>query len=185
MADRKAQYATQLKNILESSGKTVPQFVSAVKRAGLEKHGQIVAYFKSDLGLTHGNANLMAHIVRDELAGGAASTDDLLGAQYAGGKAHLRPIYETIAKIAVSQGKDVETVVQKTGVTFRRKRNFLVVKAASAKRIELGLNLDETPPGERCVPAKGMCTHKASIHTAKEVDREVRAWILAAYQRAG
>ncbi len=177
--------ATQLANIIKATGLTLAKFTAAVKKSGLAKHGQIVAFLKSDHGLTHGNANLIAHKVREALAGGPAAGGDLLAAQYSGKKAALRPIYDKVEKIALALGKDVQKVIQKTGVAFRRKKNFLVVHAASAKRVQLGLNLDETPEGERCVPTKGMCNHKASLFEVKDVDKAVKAWIKAAYQRAG
>jgi predicted transport protein len=82
-------------------------------------------------------------------------------------------------------GPDAQEVVQKTAVAFRRKKNFLVVTAPSAKRVELGLNLDATPPGDRVVAAKGMCTHKVVVTALEEVDADLEGWIRAAYERAG
>ena len=41
-------------------------------------------------------------------AGSAASTDDLVAAQYSGAKAELRPIYDALIKAVGALGKDVE-----------------------------------------------------------------------------
>jgi hypothetical protein len=78
---------TQLRNIEESSGKKLDEFVELVRAAAVEKHGQIVSYLKDEHGLTHGNANLIALLVRDELAGGAPAPVDQLSAQYSGANA--------------------------------------------------------------------------------------------------
>ncbi len=185
MADPKAQTATQLRNIQKSTGMTVADFTAAVRAAGLDKHGKIVAFLKSTHGLTHGNANLIAHTVRERLAGGPAPAEELLDAQYKGAKAALRPIYHELAAIAEGLGDDVSKVIQKTGVSFRRKKQFALVQAPSSKRVQLGLNLDDTPDDERIVAAKGMCTHKVVITSSAAIDDDIAAWIRAAYDRAG
>ncbi len=184
MSDPKQQAATQLRNIEEATGKSVVDFAALVDAAGIEKHGQIVAFLKRDHGLTHGNANLMAHSIRERAAGGPATADELLEAQYAKGKAALRPIYERLAEIALGCGDDVEMVVQKTGVSFRRKKQFALVQAPSSKRIQLGLNLPSDPAGDRVTAASGMCSHRADITTLDAVDGEVAAWLQAAYDGA-
>lgn len=185
MADPKAQAEQQLQNILATTGRTVPQFVAEVKAAGLDKHGQMVKHFKATHGLGHGNANLLAHVVRERLAGGPAAPQDLLDAQYARGKAALRPVYERLLAVVEDLGDDVEVVVQKTAVSFRRSRQFARVRAASSKRVELGLNLDESPDPERIVAASGMCSHKTDLRGVEDVDAVVIAALEAAWRRAG
>ena len=114
MPDPKAQIATQLRNIEESTGQTVADFAEIVSKAGLEKHGQIVSFLKSHQGLTYGNANLITHMVREAQAGGPVPPRDLLAAQYAVAKNGLLPIHTRLVSIAEEFGDDVETVVQKT-----------------------------------------------------------------------
>jgi predicted transport protein len=185
MPDPKEQMEAQLRNIEQASGKTVADFTAIVRSAGLEKHGQIVALLKSDHGLTHGNANLIAHLVRESIAGGPLSAPELLAAQYAGAKEALLPIYVELASIAEGMGDDVTKVVQKTGVSFRRKKQFALVQAPSSKRIQLGLNLDDDPPDDRVVVMGGMCTHKMNITEIDAIDEAVMTWIRQAYERAG
>lgn len=185
MPDPKEQRATQLRNIHEATGKSVADFAELVAAAGLEKHGRIVSFLEAEHDLTHGNANLIAHTVRERAAGGPASEEDLLDAQYARGKAALRPIYERLAELASGCGDDVDTIVQKTGVSFRRKKQFALVQVPSAKRVQLGLNLAATPAGDRIAEAGGMCTHRADITELDHVDDEVAAWLHAAYDEAG
>ena len=163
----------------------VADFARKVDEAGLEKHGQIVSFLKTDLGLTHGNANLIAHLVREARAGGPAAEEDLLAAQYSGGKAHLKDIFEKLSTIALGLGDDVERVVLKTGVSFRRRKQFALVEAPSSKRIQLGLNLDGTPDDPRVEEAGGMCTHRMDITDVSEVDASVASVLEQAYRRAG
>lgn len=185
MADLDQQVANQLANIEARTGRTVLDFAAELKKVGFEKHGQMVKYLKTTHQLGHGDANLITHKVREAWAGGPAADGDLLADQYAGGKAHLLPAYHALRKVVDELGGDVQIVIQKTAVSFRRKKQFALARAASSKRIELGLNLDETPAGGRVKEAKGMCTHKADITGVDDVDEEVRGWLQAAYERAG
>ena len=177
--------ATQLRNIEEASGMKLAGFTKAVKASGHQKHGQIVAFLKTQHKSTHGNANLIAHLVREQLAGGPVDAGELLAAQYKGAKAALRPIYDELTAIAESLGGDVQKVVQKTGVSFRRAKQFALIQAPSAKRIQLGLNFKKAPKDKRVVETKGMCTHKVDIAGAGDVDDIVASWIRAAYEQAG
>jgi hypothetical protein len=180
-----SQRQTQLDNIQAASGISVAEFGQAVQRAELERHGEIVAFLKREYGLTHGNANLIAHVVREELAGGPAAPGDLLEAQYAGAKSGLRPIYDALLATAEGLGADVDVVVQKTGGSFRRRKQFAVVQAGSAKRVQVGLNLPATPSDQRVKAVSGMCSHRVDLTALEDLDDAVRGWISEAYVAAG
>ena len=184
--DPKAQAEAQLRRIEESLGRTAADVADEIGRQGLERHSEVVAYLKTTHGLTHGNANLLAQVVRERLAGGPMTPDDQLAAQYTGSKAALLPTYHALSsEVAESVGADVMKVVQKTGVSFRRKKQFALIQAPSAKRIRLGLNLGTTPEDPRVVETSGMCTHGVDIASPDEVDADVAAWLQASYDRAG
>lgn len=185
MSDPDAATATQLRNITSQTGMSLDAFAAAIASRGTLAHGQIIALLKSEYGLTHGNANLIAHKVREVLAGGPTPADDLLEAQYRGAKAALRPIYERLVGIAADLGPDVAIVIQKTGVSLRRRRQFAVVQAPSAQRIQLGLNLSATPDDPRVVETSGMCSHRLDLHSVEGVDGDVVRWLSQAYERAG
>lgn len=185
MTDPAAATETQLRNITAATGRTVDDFATALAPYGPLPHGKLVAVLKSDFGLTHGNANLIATKVRERAAGGPAAGDDLLAAQYAGAKAGLRPIHDRLVAMARGFGPDVSVVAQKTAVSLRRKKQFGVIQAASAKRVQLGLNLSVTPVDPRIVPTSGMCSHRVDLASAEAVDADVVAWLRAAYDEAG
>ena len=183
--DPKAQAEAQLRRIEEALGKTAADVTEEVRRSGIERHSEVVAYLKATHGLTHGNANLLAQVVRERLAGGPKTPEDQLAAQYSGLKAALLPTYHALSAVAESVGPDVMKVVQKTGVSFRRKKQFALIQAPSAKRVRLGLNLGATPDDPRIVATSGMCTHGVDIAVPDEVDADVAAWVQASYDRAG
>ena len=186
MPDPAAATATQLRNIEAATGMSVPAFAAVVAERGIDGHARIVAFLKAEYGLSHGNANAVALRVRELAAGGPATPDALLDAQYADGKAALRPVYERLAATAADLGPDVQVLVQKTGVAFRRTRQFAVVQAASAKRVALGLNLADAPGDPRVVATPGaMCAFRVDLADVDAVDGAVEAWLREAYERAG
>lgn len=184
MADPEAATANQLRNIEESTGRTVAKWSAVNSDAGITRHSEIVAYLKATHGLTHGNANLLARKAREQTEGGPAGEEDLLDAQYSGAKRELRPIYEAVVAAAQELGDDVTVVVQKTGVSLRRRKQFGLVQAPSTKRIELGLNLADSEPTDRLQTSNGMCTHRVNLTSPSDVDKEVITWLTAAYSRA-
>jgi hypothetical protein len=185
MTDPAAATETQLRNITAATGKTVDDFAAALAPYGPLPHGKLVAVLKSDFGLTHGNANLIATKVRERAAGGPTPEGDLLGAQYAGAKAGLRPIHDRLVAAARGFGPDVSVVAQKTAVSLRRKKQFGVIQAASAKRVQLGLNLAATPSDPRITETTGMCSHRVDLTSPEAVDATVLTWLRTAYDEAG
>lgn len=185
MADPKAQAETQLRNIEESTGMRLTDFAASIASSRLEKHAEIVGHLKSEFDLGHGNANLIATRVREMRAGGPASDDELLDGQYGGGKTPLRPIMEAVVAAACGFGEDVDVVVQKTGVSLRRTRQFALVQAPSSKRVQLGLNLETTPGSDRIRETTGMCSHRVDLTSIDGVDEELVGWMRQAYEQRG
>jgi hypothetical protein len=186
MPDPSAATETQLRNIEASTGMSMAAFAAAATDRGIEGHAKLLAFFKTECGLSHGNANAVALRVRELAAGGPAGADTLLDAQYAGGKAALRPVYDQLVELARGLGPDVEILVQKTGVAFRRRKQFGLVQAASAKRVALGLNLDAAPEDPRAIPTPtAMCGYRVDLEAPDAVDGDVAGWLREAYERAG
>ena len=170
--------AKQLANIEAATGLSLASFVDRIRTAELEKHGEIVKFLKQDLGLTHGNANLIAAKSREILAGGPASEAELLDGQFKGAKANMRELFDALEQMV---GEFDARVVQKTGVSYRTTRKqFALVKVASGKRIELGLNLPSTPDDARVSEVGGMCSHRVNLASSADIDATLSSWIDAA-----
>ena len=90
--DVDAATQTMIDNVPAKTGRTLDEWFVVVDAAGYEKHGQILSHLKSEYGVSHGFANLIA--ARSLSRGQAPTTDDLVEAQYAGRKAPLRPLYD-------------------------------------------------------------------------------------------
>jgi hypothetical protein len=182
MPDLDAATQTQISNLEASSGRSMDEWVALVGSSGLEKHGQIVAWLKSEHGLGHGNANLVALTA---LRGPAAPTGDaLVDTIYSGPKAALRPFHDRVIALAQGFGSDVELAPKQAYVSLRRNKQFGTVGPASGGRLEIGFNLPGQEPAGRLEATTGMCTHRVRLSDPAELDDEVAGWLRQAYDRA-
>lgn len=53
--------ATQLGNIEKRTGKTVDELIRVVRTSRLSKHGELRNFLQRELGIGHGDANLLVH----------------------------------------------------------------------------------------------------------------------------
>ena len=178
---------TMINNMPEKTGKSLDQWLKIVGRKKFEKHGEIVRYLKSDFGIGHGFANLIAHRHRDAGPIGAGGESDLVAAQYGGAKAGLKPVYDALIGIAENLGEDVEVSPKKTYVSLRRSKQFALVQPSTKDRVDVGINLKGVEPGGR-LEASGsfnaMVTHRVRITDGKQVDAELERWLKKAYNAA-
>ncbi len=184
-------YETQLKNIQTRSGKTLDQLNAIIRKSSLTKHGEIQNMLKRDVGLGHGDANTLVHFyLKSDGARAAetkgATTDTVLDEIYSGAKAELRPIHDKVMTTIHKFG-EFETAPKKGYVSLRRKKQFAMVGPASKMRVEVGLNMKDVKGPERLVaqPPGGMSQYKVYLTAAKDVDKELMAWIKHAYDNAG
>ena len=184
----KIDEATQnmIRNLEEKTGKSFAEWQQIARGSKLSKHGEIVKFLKTDHGLTHGYANLVAH----EALQSAAShfgEDDLVAAQYAGAKAALRPIYDALAAAISQFGDDVELAPKKAYVSLRRRKQFGCLQPSTATRFDVGINLKGVAPAGR-LEASGsfnaMVSHRVRVSDVKEVDAELIGWLRQAYDQA-
>ncbi len=174
-------------NITEKTGKSVDQWVEAVKGSGLEKHGQIVKWLKTDHDFTHGYANLVAHRALQS-SHVEADDADLVAAQYAGAKADLKPIYDKVIGIVKGFGGGLELAPKKTYVSLRHKKQFALVQPSTKTRVDLGINLKGKDPEGR-LEASGsfnaMVSHRVRLESPDQVDAAVAGWLREAFDAAG
>jgi hypothetical protein len=191
MADLDKATAAQLANIEKKTGKTIAQLTAAIKKSGKAKHGEIRAWLMETHGIGHGDANLLAHTALNSDGASAAkasgaTTDDLLGEIYAGKKAHLRAIHDTLMQ-AIGRFGDFEIAPKKGYVSLRRKKQFAMLGPKTNDRFELGLNLKDAVNDTRVkpVPPGGMCQYIVPLTAAGEIDAKIIGYVKKAYDAAG
>ena len=174
---------TMINNMPEKTGKSLDEWKLILKKKAFAKHGEAMKFLKGEHGVTHGFANTIIQLSKDN----NESTEDLVTSQYKG-KETLFPIYESIIKAVNSFGDDVVVTPKKTSVSVIRKRQFVLIKPATKTRIDLGLKLTDVPTTERLQnsgPFGTMCTHRVQITSIDQVDNELMEWMKEAYERAG
>jgi len=181
------QIATKEANILTKTGHPVSHWVKLARAQKLEKHGLIIKFLKSEHGITHGYANLIAHEALQSAAGHQAE-DDLVAAQYAGDKSALKPIYDRLAQAIGKFGSDVEIAPKKTYVSLRRKKQFALIQPTTKTRLDVGINLKGKAPAGR-LEASGsfnaMVSHRVKLESVADANAELIGWLKEAYKAAG
>ncbi len=178
--------AAMVANFAEKTGKPLDAWVKLARASGLARHGEIVKMLKTDHGMGHGFANLVA---ARTLAGDAPppSGDALLDAQYAGGKSALRPIYDALIAAVQAFGNDVEASPKKAYVSLRRSKQFALIQPSTATRVDVGINLKDVAPTAR-LEASGsfnaMVSHRVRIEAVAQVDKQLVGWLRQAYESA-
>lgn len=169
-------------NLSANTGKTLEEWFVVLDATGLDKHTALMNHLKQEHGVSHGFANGIVLQYRNR--GVEQGDDALVDAQYTGPKATLRPLYDALIEAVSGFGADVEIAPKKSSVSLRRSKQFALIEAPSATRLQLGINLGDTPPTDRLLAAKGMCTHKVSVTSLADVDTELLDWLRGAYGRA-
>ncbi len=178
--------ATQLANIEKRTGRTLAELGAIVKSSGLEKHGELVAMLKRDLGMGHGDANTLVHAAKRASGPAIPPESDPLDEMYAGAKAALRPVHERLMA-GISAFGAFEVAPKKGYVSLRRKKQFATIGPATKSEVEIGLNAkDERVAGVFTrLPPGGMCQFRTRIASVDAVDDALLAAIRIGYDEAG
>ena len=170
---------TMIDNMPEKTGKSLNEWKLALKRKSFAKHSEAVKYLKEEHNVTHGFANTIVTLSKDE----NEKPDDLLENQYKG-KETLIPIYKKLITVVKTFGADVTITPKKGSVSIIRKKQFALIKPATKTRIDLGLKLKDKPTNKRLEnsgPFGTMCTHRVKISKVEEIDNELKEWLKEAY----
>ncbi len=173
-------------NLIEKTGKSLSQWKSELAEKQFDKHGEIMSYLKQHCGVSHGYANFIALKFRESDAA-SYTNDELIAAQYTR-KEGLLPTFEILRKVIMSFGDDVEEVPKKAAVSYRRKRQFALVKPATKTRMDIGLKFTDRAVEGRLLdsgPFGTMCTHRIILNVGDDVDDALVTYLRAAYLEAG
>ena len=173
---------TMIDNMPEKTGKSLDDWKLILKDKSFEKHSEGVKYLKTEHNVTHGFANTIVTLSKDE----NNSEEDLVETQYKG-KEKLFPIYKELIVLIKTLGTDVTITPKKGSVSIIRKRQFILIKPATKIRIDLGFKLKDKPTTKRLEnsgPFGTMCTHRVQISNVKEIDNELKNWIKEAYEKS-
>ncbi len=174
---------TMIDNMPEKTGKSLQEWKKILQAKQFAKHGEAVKFLKESHGVTHGFANTIVALSKEE----ATAPEDLISEQYRG-KENLKPLYEKLIATFEKLGPEVTVTPKKGSVSLIRKKQFALIKPATKTRIDLGLKLTGKPLTERLEhsgPFGTMCTHRVQLTSLDDVDLELTHWLAEAYEKAG
>lgn len=191
MADEAQVMATMIANIEAKSGKSLAELGKVVRASKLTKHAELRTMLMEKFGLGHGQANTVVHLVLKSDGASAAtaagkSADDVLDDIYAGKKAALRPVHDAVLAELAKLG-EYEAAPKKDYISYRRKKQFLMVGPKTMTAVELGFGAKSLPAHARLkeMPPNSMCRYTTRVGSPAEIDATVRSWIAASYNEAG
>lgn len=173
---------TMIDNMPKKTGKSLNEWKTILKEKSFTKHSEGVNYLKKEHGVTHGFANTIVTLSKEE----NHTPIDLVDQQYKG-KESLLTIYEKLLLVIKPFGDDITITPKKTTVSIIRKKQFALIKPATKTRIDLGLKIKDKPTTERLEssgPFGSMCTHRVQLTDTNQVDEELTDWLKEAYEKA-
>jgi hypothetical protein len=183
--DQKA-FQSYLDNIKARTGLTPEDFRKLAKQKGLVNAREITAWLKADYGLGYGHAGAIYYMIAhaDDAKAGPA---DKIGKLFAGNKAKWRKTYDALEAKVRKFGAGVEVAPNMTYINLcRGTRKFAIVQA-TVERLDIGIKLKGVKSTKRFEAAgswNAMVTHRVRITNAKQIDKEVLAWLQQAYDAA-
>lgn len=179
-------FQAYLDTIKEKTGKTPADFKILVAEKGLAKHGEIVAWLKSDFGLGHGHANAMTQVI---LHGDKPkdSVDEKVDKHFVGAKAGWRASYDSLMKSLEKFGSDVKVAPTSTYISILRTDKKFAIVQVTAKRLDIGIKHDDIPTKGRYEASgswNAMVTHRVRIDDPTQIDDELMTWLQHAYNNA-
>ncbi|MBC8256393.1 MAG: DUF4287 domain-containing protein [Candidatus Marinimicrobia bacterium] len=178
--------AAMLNNMENKTGNTLEYWLKVTAESKEEKHNDIIKFLKVNHGLTHGYANIIAFKHREQFEK-PKSNEEMIADQFKAGKSVLLPWYEILRDFIQSLGVDVELAPRKSYVSFRRSKQFAILKASTKSRLDVGLILKGVESTKRLQEGKqfsGMMTHCVSITAEADIDGELKGWLKDAYSKA-
>lgn len=175
-----------LDNIKAKTGLTPDDFKRLAAEKGLSKYPELMIWLKSEYGLGHGHANLIAQLVSkaDEPK---ITRDERIDKHFSGAKAAWRKPYDDLLAKLKAFGGDVSVAPTNTYLSILRGKNKFAIVAITANRLDLGIKLKGAPFEGRFEEAanwNAMVTHRVRIETPTQIDEEIIDWLRQAYDKA-
>jgi hypothetical protein len=169
------------------TGRSLDEWLTLVRASGIDPLDQAAVrkWLKAEHGVPQNSQWAIADAAAREAGWARPSADQYVDAQYAGAKAGLRPIYDTLAAAITGFGDDVSIEGRGSYTPFVRGRQFAAVAAATRDRVDVGLRFTDPPGSPRLQPASGpgQATHKLSLRSPADVDDEVLHLLHVAYEQ--
>ena len=181
-----AMEESALAKLKERTGKSLEDWIKLVKRAGPKTEKDRRDWLVKEHNLTTNYAWWIAE--RTEGKGAASDYDpDAYVEDMFKSKPALRSLYDTLLKLCMKLGKDVQACPCQTIVPLYRKHVFAQLRPTTKSRLDLGLALKDRKTPARLIDTGGFAkkdriTHRIEITSEGDIDEEVKRWLRKAYE---
>ena len=178
----------------QKTGRSLDEWLQVIKQEGPATENERRDWLKSKFSLGTNSAWWLAErsLGKGEELGDPdhylRAAEQYVEEMFSGKKAGLRPIYEALLKLGLSQGKEAKACPCQTIVPLYRKHVFAQIKPTTQTRIDFGLALGNLKTPKRLIDTGGYArkdriTHRVEITSLKDIDDDVKRWLKVAYDR--
>jgi hypothetical protein len=178
-------FQAYLDTVKAKTGLTPDDFRQLAAERGLLADGTptsvILAWLKEDFGLGQGHGMAIVSTFRERPVAG-----DRIAKQFAGAKAHWRPVYNAVLA-SVEENGPVDVAPTDSYISLLKDNRKFAIVAFTADRMDVGIKLKSAPVTDRFEASgawNSMVTHRAKITDPEQVDEELLEWLRRAYADA-
>ena len=185
-----------IRDMQGKTGRTLEEWLKVIEESGLSKVKERREWLKQEHDLGGNIGSWLAQragagsmgLAEEDPDAYLAAAPKYVDAMFAGGKAGLRPLYETLLLLALDLGSDVKACPCTTIVPLYRRHVFAQLKPATRTRLDLGLALGDTKAKGRFIDTGGFAkkdriTYRIAIERMEDIHAEVKRWLKTAYDR--
>lgn len=130
-----------IKGLKSTTGKDLKGWLDAIKKRGIEKRNDIIAWLKKEHQFGHMNASLLVGIYINDGRPVYADAGDLLKAQFVK-KEELLPLFDSLSKAIQKAVSGTQVTAKKTYVSFHKQREFAAINIKTGE-LRLGMDLGD------------------------------------------
>ena len=183
-----------IRDLPVKTGRSLDEWIALVRKSGPTIEKERREWLKQEDALGSNSASWIAERVdgkgyeEDTPESYLAAAEGYVEAMFSEARAALRPVYDELLELGISQGPDVKVCPGKTIVPFYRNHVFAQIKPATNSRIDMGFALGNRPATGSLIDTGGYkkgdrITHRIPITKVSEITTEVRRWFKRAYDR--
>jgi hypothetical protein len=183
-------YQAYIDAVEQKTGTSMAEFRRLAMSRGFlapeTKAGEVVTWLKSEFGLGHGHAMAVYGVIRSSVEP-SRTPRDRIDAHFRGRRAAWTETYRRITDAVAGFGGDASVKAGETYISLLRNGKKFAILHVGVRHFDIGIKLKSAAAGERLRRSgswNAMVTHRVRIASPAELDREVLAWLRAAYAEA-
>ncbi len=170
----------------EKTGKSLQEWLKAIKSSGIEKRNDILEWLKKTHGLNHMQAQFLTGIHLNNGDPVYINENALLENQFLKCP-DMRPLFEYISEKIISAFQGTQLIPKKTYLSFTAAREFAAVNIKPSE-IRLGLDLGDEPFGNVIQESKltgpmPRISHMIVLTAQSQLDEKLIELIKRSYDR--